>query len=445
MFDPQNFNLTEQPGSGSKTGTGTEFIFAKIREVGEKGDEIWKALTAAANGRDKFRGQWIDLQGCKIELAPGMLRLYISTKTKTGSANDEDPVDTETRCNLALQPEKVPLEALDDFKMRWSYDLFYAVDITAGKKGSPSVPKAVQEATNALSGRYDGIWCYAKSQPANFTKMVGDKQHTFNWVLVQRRTKGGVSGKTMFAPVVIEKRYFSRLSAAKKAFHTPGEHKSPPESFVYPKDAKYWIVHPDGITWESGFWVTNNKYFYSPEWDKEIFGPPTDGEFESSEPSSELSSELSEPSSEVSPEQSSELSFDQSSDMIPESSLLGSSRGGLYRFPETIFIQEYIWEAGWSWDDETGEEFQLPGEWILMAEYEAYYNAEGDQGNIADTPWDCCYTADTGDGYKYDFTVQLHADTGEFYTIFPYDGGWCFSLPDDGAWGGFARLVQFIY
>ena len=126
-FDPSLFDLIEQPGSGSKTGSGSEFIFARIRTDAGKGADIWQALTTAANDRLKFRDEWIDLQGCKIELSSGILRLYIATKTKIGSSNDEDPRDTETRCNLALQPEKVPLEALDDFKMRWSYDLFYSL------------------------------------------------------------------------------------------------------------------------------------------------------------------------------------------------------------------------------------------------------------------------------------------------------------------------------
>jgi len=268
-FDPSTYKLKEQPGSGSKTGAGkVQFVFAGLRSTG-KDASAWEALKTDADNFTQFRGYYIDLDSCRLDYSAGMWILYIAGNETSGSTVTTRPAVGETRYNLTLEYSTVPLETLDKFKMRWSYDLFYAVDTDEENPTIPAIPSAVEEATDSLTGNYAGVWAYAKSQPANFTKLVEGELHTFAWTLVARREKGNISGKMVFTACVNETKYYRSRSAAISGLPSPNSFRTPGQTFGF--TGGQWICQPDGISEEGNLWVSHTKYLYSKEWDEDLY------------------------------------------------------------------------------------------------------------------------------------------------------------------------------
>ena len=271
-WNPSTYKLVEQPNSGALTGPKkVQFVFAGLRST-NLAATAWAALLTAANSYEQFRGYYIDIDNCRLDYSAGLWTLYLAGNSDNGTTVRTNVKHGDTVWNLSLDYTTVPLESLDDFLMRWSYDLFYAVDTTEEHPEIPGdAPAAVKNATDGLKGNYAGVWAYAKSQPANFTKVVDGEVRTFAWTLFARREKGNIQGKMEFTATVTQKKYFRTRAAAVNALATPNSRSTPAERFGFPSGNSHWILQPDGITQENDLYVTNNKYLYSAEWDSDLY------------------------------------------------------------------------------------------------------------------------------------------------------------------------------
>ena len=95
-FDPSDYKLKEQPGSGAKTGAGkVQFVFAGLRSTG-KDAAAWAALKADADSYTQFRGYYIDLDSCRLDYSTHIWTLYIAGNETSGSTVTTCPAVGET-------------------------------------------------------------------------------------------------------------------------------------------------------------------------------------------------------------------------------------------------------------------------------------------------------------------------------------------------------------
>ena len=102
-----------------------------------------------------------------------------------------------------------------------------------------------------------------------------------------------------------------------------------------------------------------------------------------------------------------------------------------------------MWESEWYWDEETGDEYELPGEWVLMDEYDALFNKEMTDYYYSDNPFSRIYTAGEPGWWTLDIDLGFSRETGEVYA---WDPPYLSTeLPADGSDSGGAYVMTFIY
>lgn len=259
----------EQPGSGTRYGNNKiEYIFKGRAGYGLT---YLEQLRQMASSDELFRGMYVDFRNCKLSPDGPYEVLSIAVDAVPGRTASTPKADGETVWEFNNPYESRPLEMTDGYRANWNYDLYWACEATKEAMENPAItssPAWWLTATDTnLTAAQQLTYRWSQSQPSDMTIKADGVQKTYRWLLLVKRTRPGREGYPTAMPSVTEKIYYRSYERAVANIREGNTHVAPSKTGPLPSDPKYWVMQPDGIKEENGYYVVVNRYLYAKKWD----------------------------------------------------------------------------------------------------------------------------------------------------------------------------------
>ena len=269
-----NYGLHEQPGSGTVSGSGKiEYIFKGIGTG--RAAQAFEELRSAANVGSLFRGKYIQFGECKHSRDGALETLFVVTGPTPARSAPKEKADGDTDYALSITYMEKPLEMHPAYRTNWNYDLYAAVEATEENLKNPPFsgsPGWWLTATGTdISPEEQTKYKWGKSTPPDQTVKENGVSKTYRWLLIIPRTKPGQEVFPYAAPTVTERIYFRSRGKAENNLRKANTHVAPKKTYIYPKEAKNWVVQPSGIEESGGYYITVNTYTYADKWDEDFY------------------------------------------------------------------------------------------------------------------------------------------------------------------------------